>query len=38
MNRENFLRDKMCQWFIDLYKNNDEIKHIFNEKKSIKTL
>ena len=36
MNKENFFHDKMCQWFIDLYHNNDEAKQVFNNKKVLR--
>lgn len=36
MNKEDFFHDKMCQWFIDLYHNNDEAKQVFNNKKVLR--
>jgi hypothetical protein len=31
-----FFHDKLCQAFIDLYKNNDEAKQVFNNKKVLR--
>lgn len=36
MIKDNFLHDKLCQWFIDLYHNNDEAKVEFNNKKVLR--
>tara|TARA_R110000796_G_scaffold252523_1_gene387371 strand:+ start:5587 stop:6072 length:486 start_codon:yes stop_codon:yes gene_type:complete len=36
MNIEKFLHDEMCDWFINLYKKNDDKKTVFNEKKILK--
>ena len=31
-----FLLDKICDWFIDLYKRSDNKKHVFNDKKVLR--
>tara|TARA_R110000787_G_scaffold124282_3_gene235329 strand:+ start:1346 stop:1831 length:486 start_codon:yes stop_codon:yes gene_type:complete len=36
MNIDNLIHDKLCQFFIDLYKNNDEAKQVFNDKKVLR--